>query len=163
MTSQPDEQPALEGLPEEPRNILVAVDASAGAERVLNMGARLARSMQEATIHVLHVFRASRLDRARAGAPPPAMDAMEDAKEHLAYCARMLRRRTRAQIVQHFAVGDPAAEVLRLGTELDIDLLVVGTHDHIGFEKLLLGSVAERLMRKSGCPIVIVRPKNHKS
>ena len=162
MTPPPEEPPVLEGLPDQPKNILVAVDSSAGAERVLNMGARLARSMQEATIHILHVFRASRLDRARAGAPPPAADAMEDAKEHLAYCARMLRRRTRAQVVQHFAVGDPSTEVLRLGAELDIDLLVVGTHDHVGFEKFLLGNVAEKLMRKAGCPIIIVRPKNHK-
>jgi len=48
-----------------------------------------------------------------------------------------------------------------IGHGLDVDLLIVGTHDYVGFERFLLGSVAENLMRKAGCPVLIVRPKAH--
>jgi nucleotide-binding universal stress UspA family protein len=157
-----DESPPLTAPPDEPKNILVAVDASAGFARVLDMAGRMTRAMPEAVLHVLHVFKASRFDRARAGAPTIDSNAVEEAKDHLAHCVRTLRRRTRSQVVQHFAIGDPAAEVLRLAIDFDVDLLVVGTHDYSGFERFLLGSVAETLMRKIGCPILVVRPKHHK-
>jgi nucleotide-binding universal stress UspA family protein len=163
--TQPEDEKVLHATPDEPETILVAVDSSSGVERIINMAVRLGRAMPDATIHVLHVFRSSRLDRApaRLGAPPPpSSDAIEDAKEYLNHCAKDLKRKTRAQVVQHFVMGDVAGEILRLAKELDIDMLVVGTHDYVGFERFLLGSVAESLMRKVGCPILIVRPKNHK-
>jgi nucleotide-binding universal stress UspA family protein len=150
----PEQETVRHATPDEPEAILVAVDSSSGVERIINMAVRLGRSMPDATIHILHVFRQSRLDRARAGAPPPpSSDAIEDAKEYLAHCAKDLRRKTRATVVQHFVLGDVATEILRLTKELDIDMLVVGTHDYVGFERFLLGSVAESLMRKVGCPV----------
>ena len=83
------------------------------------MAVRLGRAMPSATIHVLHVFRQSRLDRARAGAPPPpSSDAIEDAKEYLTHCAKDLRRKTRCTVVQHFVMGDVATEILRIAKEL---------------------------------------------
>jgi len=163
MTQPENDERVLHATPDEPEAILVAVDSSSGVERIINMAVRLGRAMPSSTIHVLHVFKSSRLDRARAGAPPPpSSDAIEDAKEHLNHCAKDLRRKTRATVVQHFVMGDPPVEILRIAKELDIDMLVVGTHDYVGFERFLLGSVAESLMRKVGCPILIVRPKNHK-
>jgi nucleotide-binding universal stress UspA family protein len=56
-------------------------------------------------------------------------------------------------------VGDPVAEILRMSQELEADFLVVGTHDATGFERLLLGSIAETLMRKAPCSVMVVRPK----
>jgi nucleotide-binding universal stress UspA family protein len=163
MTEPEQEERVLHATPDEPEAILVAVDSSTGVERIINMAVRMGRAMPGATIHILHVFRQSRLDRARAGAPPPpSSDAIEDAKEYLTHCAKDLRRKTRCTVVQHFVMGDVADEILRLAKELDIDMLVVGTHDYVGFERFLLGSVAESLMRKVGCPILVVRPKNHK-
>jgi len=160
---QQNEEPVLYATANEPQAILVAVDASSGVERVIDMAVRLGRSMPEATLHIIHVLGMSRLDRARVGAPPaPSSHALEEAKEHLAHCARDLKRKTRSTVVQHFVLGDPSTEILRVAVELDIDVLVVGTHDYAGFERLLLGSVAEKLMRKVGCPILVVRPKNHK-
>jgi nucleotide-binding universal stress UspA family protein len=161
--TQPENEKVLHATPDEPQAILVAIDSSSGVERIINMAVRLGRAMPDSTIHILHVFRSSKLDRARAGAPPPpSSDAIEDAKEYLAHCAKDLKRKTRAHVVQHFVMGDVSGEILRLAKELEIDMLVVGTHDYVGFERFLLGSVAESLMRKVGCPILIVRPKNHK-
>ncbi|HEY3234804.1 MAG TPA: universal stress protein [Polyangiaceae bacterium] len=150
---------ALLNTEEEPKAILVAVDASAGAPRLVSAAARLSRSLPQAVLHVAHVFRTGRLDRARAGAPVPASDAMDEAKEYLESQVRSARRQCRNDALGHFVVGDPTRELLKLCTELKVDLLVVGTHDHFGFERLLLGSIAERLVRDAGCSVLVVRPR----
>jgi nucleotide-binding universal stress UspA family protein len=129
---------------------------------VLNSGARLARSFPTAIVHVVHVFRTSRFDRARAGTQAPAADAIADAKEHLEFHVRSARKVCRNDVRGHFLIGDPVAEVKKLATEIKADLLVVGTHDHTGFERFLLGSIAETLMRQVGCSVYVVRPAPHR-
>jgi nucleotide-binding universal stress UspA family protein len=52
--------------------------------------------------------------------------------------------------------GDPAREIARLAEELPADLLVLGTHGRGGFERFLLGSVTEKLLRRSPCPVLTV-------
>jgi nucleotide-binding universal stress UspA family protein len=142
---------------------LVAVDGgSANATLVVSMAARLAKSMPDAVVHVAHVFRTSRLNRPGVmGTPQSNTDQIEDAKEQLAYHVSNIRKWTRAHTNSHFLMGDPTGEILRLCKELDVDLLVIGTHDYVGLERFLMGSVAETLMRKAGCPVLIVRPKGH--
>jgi universal stress protein A len=154
-----DNSEPLRNTDEDPSIVLVAVDGSNGANRVLAMGARVARTFPGASLHVVHVFRTSRFDRAHTGVPAPAAEALGDAKEQLESFVRAARLQCRNAVTGHFAVGSPTDEILRLRGELDADLLVVGTHDHQGFERLLLGSVAETLVRKAHCSVLVVRPK----
>jgi len=148
----------LRNTGDDPEVILVAVDTSTGSNRVLASGARLARAFPGAALHVVHVFRTSRFDRAHAGAPAANADALADAKEHLEFHVRSARLQCRNSVTGHFIVGDPTSEILRVRAEIKADVLVVGTHDHSGFERLLLGSIAETLMRKAGCSVLVVRP-----
>lgn len=53
--------------------------------------------------------------------------------------------------------GTPAEELIRLSEELQVDLLVIATHGHTGLKHLLLGSVAERVVRHVKCPVLVVR------
>jgi nucleotide-binding universal stress UspA family protein len=53
--------------------------------------------------------------------------------------------------------GDAVKEVLRLAKELPSDLIVVGTHGRTGFGRLVMGSVAEQILRKAPCPVVTVK------
>jgi nucleotide-binding universal stress UspA family protein len=152
-TAQP-----LRNTGDDPEVILVAVDTSTGSNRVLANAARLARAFPGAALHVVHVFRTSRFDRAHAGAPTASADALADAKEHLEFHVRSARLQCRNSVTGHFIVGDPTGEILRVRSEINADMLVVGTHDHSGFERLLLGSIAETLMRKAGCSVLVVRP-----
>lgn len=55
-----------------------------------------------------------------------------------------------------FRVGDPAREILAAASELRADLLVMGTHGRSGFERWVLGSVTERVLRKAPCPVLTV-------
>jgi nucleotide-binding universal stress UspA family protein len=52
--------------------------------------------------------------------------------------------------------GHPAAEVLEQATTMKADLLVMGTHGRSGFDRLLLGSVTEKVLRKAQCPVLTV-------
>ncbi len=146
---------------EEPRVVLAAVDTSASAERVIAMAARFARAFPEASLHVLHVLRFSRVDR-HAGVPAMGSDVADDAKDHLEAHKRSAMRQCRNPVIGHFTVGNPTNEILRFCADLKVDLLVIATHDHSGFERLLLGSIAETLVRKAPCTVTVVRQAMHR-
>jgi nucleotide-binding universal stress UspA family protein len=56
------------------------------------------------------------------------------------------------------ACGEPIADVIvQVGEEQDVDLIVMGTHGRAGLDRLLLGSVAERVARTAGAPVMLVR------
>jgi len=54
--------------------------------------------------------------------------------------------------------GHPAGRILEHATSLPADLIVIGTHGQGGFERLVLGSVAEKVLRKATCPVMTVPP-----
>jgi nucleotide-binding universal stress UspA family protein len=56
------------------------------------------------------------------------------------------------------AVGEPAAEILEVARARGMDLVVMGTHGRTGLEHALMGSIAERVVRRAHCPVLTVRP-----
>jgi nucleotide-binding universal stress UspA family protein len=56
--------------------------------------------------------------------------------------------------------GDATSEILDQGTDMKAELLVMGTHGRSGFERFLLGSVTEKVLRKASCPVLTV-PRRH--
>jgi nucleotide-binding universal stress UspA family protein len=61
----------------------------------------------------------------------------------------------------HVYPGDPATEILRLAEDMNADLIVVGTHGRVGVKRLLMGSVAEAVMREAHCPVLVMRPRHY--
>jgi nucleotide-binding universal stress UspA family protein len=60
--------------------------------------------------------------------------------------------------VRHvFLEGDPAAEIVRYGRDAGMDLIVMGTHGRTGLERLLMGSVAEKVLRDASCSVLVVK------
>ena len=55
-------------------------------------------------------------------------------------------------------LGKPFIEIVQVAKDEDIDLIVMGTHGHTGVEHILFGSTAEKVVRKSPCPVLTVRP-----
>jgi nucleotide-binding universal stress UspA family protein len=53
--------------------------------------------------------------------------------------------------------GDPAREIVRYSRDANIDLIVMGTHGRTGLERLLVGSVAERVMKDASCSVLVVK------
>jgi nucleotide-binding universal stress UspA family protein len=61
------------------------------------------------------------------------------------------------QVEYRIVQGDAAAEILRLAEESGCDLIVMGSHGRTGLGRLLLGSVAEQVVREAPCPVVTVK------
>jgi len=60
--------------------------------------------------------------------------------------------------VEHvFLEGDPASEIVRYAREARINLIVMGTHGRTGVDRLLMGSVAEKVMRDASCSVLVVK------
>jgi nucleotide-binding universal stress UspA family protein len=57
--------------------------------------------------------------------------------------------------------GIPSEGIVRLGKELPADLIIMGTHGHRGVSHFLLGSVAEKVVRRAPCPVLTVRTEEH--
>ena len=55
--------------------------------------------------------------------------------------------------------GTPFLEIVRLAREEGVDLIVMGTHGRTGLKQMLIGSVAEKVVRKAPCPVLVVRAK----
>jgi nucleotide-binding universal stress UspA family protein len=53
--------------------------------------------------------------------------------------------------------GDPVSEILRVAEETHADMIVLGTHGRRGMQRLLMGSVAELVVRRAKCPVLTVR------
>ena len=62
-------------------------------------------------------------------------------------------------IVRSTEVGTPATGILRYAKDNEIDLIVVSTHGRTGLKHLLLGSVAEKIVRRAPCLVLTVRPE----
>jgi universal stress protein A len=61
------------------------------------------------------------------------------------------------EVTTHCKIGAPAQEIVKLARDLAVDLIIMGTHGWTGFKHLLLGSVAENVLRLANCPVLVVK------
>ncbi|MEX2352619.1 MAG: universal stress protein, partial [Gammaproteobacteria bacterium] len=62
-------------------------------------------------------------------------------------------------VIRNVCEGQPFVEIIRYAKENGIDMIVMGTHGHTGLKHLVLGSVAENVVRKAHCPVLTVHPE----
>jgi nucleotide-binding universal stress UspA family protein len=60
-------------------------------------------------------------------------------------------------ILHRLVDGDPASHILNISESAKADLIIMGTHGWTGLSRLLMGSVAEKVMRKAPCPVLTIR------
>jgi len=65
------------------------------------------------------------------------------------------------KVTSRVLTGVPFVEIIRYAREQSIDLIVIGTHGHSALAAMLLGSVAEKVVRKAPCPVLTVRDPKH--
>ena len=133
--------------------ILVPTDGSVGSAHVALQAIDIAETY-DATIHVLHVVDESvRAFVAGFGDESELDDRGKEAVERVAAMARAHD----VDVVTAIEDGDPARHIVEYADEIDADLIVAGTHGRSGVERRLIGSVAERLVRRARCPVMTVR------
>ena len=142
---------AANGLTRAPRRIVVAVDFSETSRRAARLALEVAST--NATVHLAHVA--------------PRDSAFEEWKGHgasykddAAAALRTLReqlRVPRGTVVQTVLLqGDPATELLAFAASVNAELIATGSHGHGFVARLLIGSVATRIVRCSTCSVLTV-------
>ena len=142
------------------KNVLFATDFSPTSEAALPYAAAICRRFG-ATLHAAHVISDASLLMMTGGVDYVTMgtiydDAQNEAKGKLEHLADRFEGVPHRSHVCHGQVWKALARILE---ENEIDLIVVGTHGRTGLGKLLLGSVAEDILRHAPCPVLTVGPK----
>jgi universal stress protein A len=64
-------------------------------------------------------------------------------------------------VIQAVVEGSPKVEIIRYARKQEIDLIVLSTHGRTGLAHIIIGSVAESVVRTAPCPVLTVRPEGH--
>ena len=145
-----------------PIQAVVGFDFSPSAQGALDRAVAVALRAPE---HVLHIVAAldshDRLSVVSAGHKPTYDDA--ERIHHL-----MLRHVTAAfagrdaedvQFYVHARIGSAASQILAVAEEVGADIIFVGSHGATGIERLLLGSVSQKVVQEAKCAVIVARPK----
>jgi nucleotide-binding universal stress UspA family protein len=141
------------------RNILCPIDFSDFSRRALDHAVALAK-WYESTVTVLHVCAAAPVVAYAPGAPmmPSAAFTREDRATLAASMRQFAEAEGGLSVPVRFEImeGGAANEILAWAGTSPTDLIAMGTHGRSGFERLLLGSVTEKVLRKASCPVLSV-------
>ncbi|MFB6185856.1 MAG: universal stress protein [Halobacteriaceae archaeon] len=137
--------------------ILVPTDGSAGMERVIEHAVELAAD-QGATIYAVYVINTASyaslsMDSSWEGVAEMLEQEGETALEEVIEIAE-----TRDVSVETIELsGTPSQEIVRYAQDKECDLIIMGTHGRGGIDRLLLGSVAEKVVRTATVPVLTMR------
>ena len=136
------------------KRILIGYDGSAQAEKAIESALALAQSL-DAKVLVFAVARP----------PEPAtmveLDAMlDDAREHFEEHFKRIVQRAKelgVELETDIAVGHPVEQIVHRAESEHVDLIVLGRRGKSRFEKMLVGSTAEKVLRYAHCPVMVVK------
>ena len=135
------------------KHILCPTDFSEYSNYALSLATSFAKE-HDAEIHIVHVYQGlfAYTDGDELGFIPPAD--MEPAKESL---EKIKPRDGSVRFRRKFVVGEPTFELVEYAKQEHIDLIVMGTHGWTGLDRLLMGSVAESVVRRAPCPVLTLK------
>lgn len=142
--------------------IVVGFDFSELGEMALDDAILLA-GHERAELHVVHVTLrlgpSFTLDGVYPRLAATTADVEKSVIERVRHRLQAIAPRGTDAAIVHVKSGDVVAEICDVARDLEADLIVVGTHGRQGVVRLLLGSVAEGVVRAATCPVLVVRPK----
>jgi nucleotide-binding universal stress UspA family protein len=146
------------------KTVLVPTDFSDASESALRYGKAMAEKFG-ASLHVVHVMEDL---LAHAWAAEVYVSSMPQLRDEIEKESRLRlgalltdgeRKAFRAETA--LLAGNPFLEIIRYAKTHGVDLIVMGTHGRGPIAHMLLGSVAEKVVRKSPCPVLTVREAQH--
>jgi len=137
------------------RTILFPTDCAVPEDRSCQIAAGLARDYG-AKLVVLHAWQPAPIMDTRVG-PIPVLDPDEIRTEEKQKLDAWEPPDRGVPVERVLMEGEPGEAILRAARERECDLIVMGTHGRTGLRHVLLGSVAERVVRKANCPVLTVR------
>ncbi|HEY7491694.1 MAG TPA: universal stress protein [Candidatus Tectomicrobia bacterium] len=140
------------------QHFLVPLDFSAYSDQALDYAIGLATKLQ-ARLTLLHVIHLAPLGIGEMGAVPPAAY-LEDLETEARHGLENCLKRVQDAGLQGDSVlvhGVPFQSIVDTAHDKKVDLIVMGTHGRTGLYHVLLGSVAEKVVRLAPCPVLIAR------
>lgn len=144
-------------------HVLVPTDGSEAAQKAVDQAVDIA-SKYGATVHALYVIDVNatsyslgseQVDRIRSGRLDEMPEVKAAAEEATGYVADAARERG-VVVEEHVTTGEPARAIRKFVEENDIDLVVMGSHGRSGLSRVVLGSVAEKVLRRTRLPVLVV-------
>ncbi|MBV0900391.1 universal stress protein [Haloarcula salina] len=144
-------------------HILVPTDGSDTAENAVDQAIDIA-SKYGSTVHALYVvdvdatsysLGTEQVDRIRQGHLDEMTEVKEDADEATGYVADRGAEHG-VEVVEHVTAGEPARAIRKFVDDNDIDLVVMGSHGRSGLKRVILGSVTEKVLRRTRLPVLVV-------
>lgn len=142
------------------KKVLVPIDFSDFSEEALLMAAEL-QAIGSPAIHLIHVTSLpdvalyANVDAYTRNRIQEALEA--GGKEKL---AAITEQHPSLNAKTHLTIGPAAEEICQFASEIKADMILIPTHGHTGLGRLLLGSVAEHVIRYAPCSVLSFRPKN---
>ena len=142
------------------KTIVVPTDFSQNSLRALEQAVDFAKRFEAeiVLVHVLEspIYPAMTFGAGAANLPAIQQEMRDTLAEHLQkLCAEEIPEGLKARAVTR--EGNPFVEIIAAAKDEGADLIVIATHGHTGIKHLLLGSTAEKVVRKSPCPVLTVR------
>lgn len=148
------------------KKILCPVDFSGSSRKALDHALYLAK-VADAQVDLIHVCNVPHYVRPdlmvwveSGGARPMSEIAREQAQVEMSELVAHLDPESARRVSAQVYVGSPAASIIKFAEDHLVDLIVMGTHGRTGLEHLMLGSVAEKVVRRAPCPVLVVREEN---
>lgn len=141
------------------KKVLFPTDFSHTGDAALRLATSLVRQSggQLIVVHVQEAPLAYGGGEMYYGVPEP------DTDEVLAMLHRVRPAEEAISVEHRLVMGDPADAVVRVAEEEQVDLIVLGSHGRTGLSRLLMGSVAEAIVRKAHCPVLVYKEPLRKS
>jgi nucleotide-binding universal stress UspA family protein len=150
-----------------PYRIVAACDFSPLGERAVQEALRLCSTQAAAALHVITVAAQGTGGVLMPGAEPHLRSHEEAQEQARARLAQLLSDYTAQhpqlpleKIAVYVTTGNPSDCIVTLASAVDADLIVLGTHSRHGLERILLGSVAEEVVRRAPCGVFVIRPRD---
>lgn len=141
------------------RKVLLAVDGSAPSDAAGAVAARCAAIAGSACVVCTVMDSRDLLDKARVYGydPTPFLDEMKVEAQSLLRETRVKAALPTETTSERLVEGEPAAAIVSAAIESGADVIIMGTHGRRGLQRLVLGSVAEHVLRHSPLPVLVVR------
>jgi nucleotide-binding universal stress UspA family protein len=140
------------------QHVLVPIDFSDTADRALEYAIALAQQLHArlTLLHVLHLPPLAMGDMT-TGVPVSALDELENDAQQLLQASLDQVQRAGIQVDGLLAHGTPTQTIVDTAGKQGVDLIIMGTHGRTGLTHVLLGSVAEHVVRQAPCPVLVTR------
>jgi nucleotide-binding universal stress UspA family protein len=142
------------------KKVMIATDGSDTSKRAAGVGIEIACRSKGSIIavYVVDVFRLSRIPGYATfpGLKDKLLELMEKEGVEATECVEDMATNAGMSCQKLIARGEPSKELLRLSRESGADLLIMGSVGRTGLDRIILGSVAEKVVRNSAVPVLLV-------